>query len=212
MSLAPVAYAVIAQRARGVHLLLPDLDCHAAELCRPTDEGLGRRRVTAFLVILDAALTLAAGAALAGLVRTHLTLVGASDDRPDQRSSSSAPAATYGLSLLVGLNTATVLLGPALVLAAGARVSLLTVNPRATWHASWVETRDRWAQRIPWMSIVAFVGGGAVGRRDLRAHRVHGCGRSRGGISDGVGGLVAAPDHRGELCGRGATSRRSIRC
>ena len=36
------------------------------ELCRPTDEGLGRHRVTAFLVILDAALTLAAGAALPG--------------------------------------------------------------------------------------------------------------------------------------------------
>ena len=117
--------------------------------------------MTALLVILDAALTLAAGAALAGLVRTHLTLV----ERALIGVTSGllvGAGATYGLSLLAGLNTATVLVGPALALAAGLAVSLLTVNPRATWHASWVESRDRWAQRIPWFSIAALAGGGAV--------------------------------------------------
>ena len=117
--------------------------------------------MTALLVILDAALTLAAGAALAGLVRTHLTLV----ERALIGVTSGllvGAGATYGLSLLAGLNTATVLVGPALALAGGLAVSLLTVNPRATWHASWVESRDRWAQRIPWFSIAALAGGGAV--------------------------------------------------
>jgi hypothetical protein len=117
--------------------------------------------VTAFLVILDAALTFAAGAALSGLVRTHLTLV----ERLVIGLTSGlivGTAVTYGLSLLFGLTTATVLLGPLLTLAGALAVSLLTVNPRATWHASWVETRDRWAARIPWFSIVALAGGGAV--------------------------------------------------
>ena len=146
------------ERARGVHLLLPDLDRDAAELGRPADEGLGRRRVTAFLVILDAAFTLAAGAALVGLVRTHLTLL----ERVTVGLTSGliiGTALTYGLSLLFGLNRATVLLGPALTLAGALAVSLLTVNPRATWHASWVEARDRWAAHTPWFSIVALVGG-----------------------------------------------------
>jgi hypothetical protein len=117
--------------------------------------------VTAFLVVLDAALTFAAGAALAGLVRTHLTfaergLIGVTSGLLV------GTAATYGLSLLLGLNTATVLIGPALTLAVALAVSLLTVNPRATWHASWVESRDCWAQRIPWFSILALAGGTAV--------------------------------------------------
>jgi hypothetical protein len=117
--------------------------------------------VTAFLLVLDAALTLAAGATLVGLVRTHLTLA----ERATIAVTSGlllGTAATYGLSLIAGLNRATVLIGPALVLAAGLAISLLTVNPRATWHASWVEARDRWAQGIPWLSIVAFAGGGAI--------------------------------------------------
>jgi hypothetical protein len=117
--------------------------------------------VTALLVILDAALTVAAGATLTGLVRTHLTLM--------ERGLISVTSglligsgATYGLALLAGLDTATVLLGPALVLAGGLAVSLLTVDPRATWHASWVESRDRWAQRIPWFSLAALACGAAV--------------------------------------------------
>ena len=108
LSLAPVAYAVIGERARGVHLLLPDLDGDAAELCRPTDEGLGRRRVTAFLVILDAALTLAAGAALSGLDPHPPHAGGARADRRDS-GLIVGTGATYGLSLLFGLDTATVL-------------------------------------------------------------------------------------------------------
>ncbi len=117
--------------------------------------------MTALLVILDAALTLAAGTALAGLVRTHLTLV----ERALIGVTSGlliGTGATYGLSLLAGLNTATVLAGPALTLASGLAVSLLTIDPRATWHASWVESRDRWAHRIPWFSIAALAGGGAA--------------------------------------------------
>jgi hypothetical protein len=117
--------------------------------------------VTALLLLLDAALTLASGAALAGLVRTHLTLA----ERATIGVTSGllvGTGATYGLSLVAGLNTATVLIGPALALGAALAVSLLTVNPRATWHASWVETRDRWMQRIPWLPIVAFAGGGAA--------------------------------------------------
>ena len=114
--------------------------------------------MTAFLVILDAAFTLAAGAALVGLVRTHLTLL----ERVTVGLTSGliiGTALTYGLSLLFGLNRATVLLGPALTLAGALAISLLTVNPRATWHASWVEARDRWAAHTPWFSIVALVGG-----------------------------------------------------
>ena len=94
--------------------------------------------------------------------RTHLTLV----ERVAIGVTSGmlvGTAATYGLSLLAGLNTATALGGPALTLGGAVAVSLLTVNPRATWHASWVESRDRWVQRIPWFSIAAFVGGaGAI--------------------------------------------------
>jgi hypothetical protein len=117
--------------------------------------------VTAFLVVLDVAFMLAAGAALSGLVRTHLTLV----ERAAIGLTSGlliGSAATYGLALLFGLNRATVLLGPALTLAVALGVSLLTVNPRATWHASWVESRDRWAQRIPWFSIFAVAAGVAA--------------------------------------------------
>ena len=117
--------------------------------------------MTALLVVLDAELTLAAGAALSGLVRTHLTLV----ERALIGITSGllvGTAATYGLSLLAGLDIATVLAGPALALVVALAVSLLTVNPRATWHASWVESRDRWTQRIPWFSILALAGGGAV--------------------------------------------------
>ena len=117
--------------------------------------------MTAFLVILDAALTLAAGAALSGLVRTHLTLA----ERATIGVTSGLLAgtgATYGLSLLAGLNTATVLIGPALALAGALAVSLLTVNPQATWHASWVESRDRWTRRFPWLPILAFAGGAAA--------------------------------------------------
>ncbi len=117
--------------------------------------------MTAFLVILDAALTLAAGAALAGLVRTHLTfaersLIGITSGLLV------GTAATYGLALLTGLTTLTVLAGPALVLVVGLLVSLLTVNPRATWHASWVESRDRWTRRIPWLAIGSLISGAAI--------------------------------------------------
>jgi len=117
--------------------------------------------VTAFLVILDAALTLTAGAALTGLIRTHLTLV----ERALIGIVSGllvATGITYGLSLLVGLTTETVIGGPLVALFLALAGSLLTVDPRSTWYASWVESRDRWSQQIPWFSIAALAGGVAV--------------------------------------------------
>ena len=42
-------------------------------------------------------------------------------------------------------------------------MSSLTVNPRATWHASWVEIpRPLGDSDVPWFSIAAFVGGTAA--------------------------------------------------
>jgi hypothetical protein len=117
--------------------------------------------VTALLVILDAALTLAAGAALTGLIRTHLTLM--------ERGLIGvitgvlvATGATYGLSLVFGLSTPTVLEGPLITLAGALAASLLTVDPRSTWYASWVESRDRWDQHRPYFSIIALAVGGAA--------------------------------------------------
>jgi len=127
--------------------------------------------VTALLVMLDAALTLAAGAALTGLIATHLTLM--------ERGLIGvitgvlvASGMTYGLSLVFGLSVATVLEGPLITLAGALAASLLTVDPRATWYASWVESRDRWAQQTPWFSIIALaVGGAAVAT--IFAHTVY---------------------------------------
>jgi hypothetical protein len=127
--------------------------------------------VTALLVSLDAALTLAAGATLTGLIRTHLSLM----ERALIGVVSGllvAAAVTYGLALVAGLTIATVLGGPLLVLVAALAASLLTVDPRSTWYASWVESRDAWAQRVPWTSIIALaLGGGAV--TAIFAHTVY---------------------------------------
>ena len=117
--------------------------------------------MTALLVILDAALTLLAGAALTGLIRTHLTIA----ERALIGLVSGllvTSAATYGLSLLAGLTTATVIGGPLVVLGAALAGSLLTVDPRAAWYASWVESRDGWSQHVPWFSIAALAAGVAV--------------------------------------------------
>jgi hypothetical protein len=117
--------------------------------------------VTALLVTLDAALTLAAGATLTGLIRTHLTLM----ERALIGLVSGllvGTAVTYGLALVAGLTAATVLGGPVIVLGAALAASLLTVDPRSTWYASWVESRDAWAQRVPWTSIIALALGGAA--------------------------------------------------
>ncbi len=117
--------------------------------------------MTAFLVVLDAALTLAAGAALSGLVGTQLTLV--------ERALIGVitgllvgTAATYGLSLVAGLNTATVLGGPLLVLVAALAASLVIADTRETWGASWVESRERWAAHTPWFSVLALAAGGGI--------------------------------------------------
>ncbi len=117
--------------------------------------------MTALLVILDAALTLAGGATLSGLVRSQLTLV----ERALIGVVSGllvATAVTYGLALVAGLNTATVLGGPLLTLLVGIALSRLSADPRTTWRESWEESRDRWAAHTPWFSIVALAAGSAV--------------------------------------------------
>jgi hypothetical protein len=117
--------------------------------------------VTALLVILDTALTLIAGATLTGLIRTHLTLV----ERALIGVVSGlllSTAATYVLTLLLGLSAATVIGGALLALLVALAGSLLTVDPRSTWYTSWVESRDRWSQQIPWFSIAALAAGVAV--------------------------------------------------
>ncbi len=117
--------------------------------------------MTALLVILDTALTLTAGAALTGLIRTHLTLV----ERALIGVISGllvATAATYALSLLLGLTAGTVIGGALLALLVALAGSLLTVDPRSTWYTSWVESRDRWSQQVPWFSIAGLAAGVAV--------------------------------------------------
>jgi hypothetical protein len=117
--------------------------------------------VTALLVVIDAALTLAAGAVLTGLIRTRLTVA----ERALIGLVSGlllSSAVTYILSLLAGLTTGTVIGGPLIVLGAALVASLLTVDPRAAWYSSWVESRDGWSQHIPWFSIAALVAGIAI--------------------------------------------------
>ena len=117
--------------------------------------------MTVLLVILDAALTLAGGAALAGLVPSRLTLA--------ERALIAAvagllvgAAVSYGLALIAGLNTATVLAGPALTLVVALLASRLTADPRTPWRESWEESRERWAEHTPWFSVMALAAGSAA--------------------------------------------------
>ena len=117
MSLAPVSYAVIGAVLAAFIFFYPIWTAMPQSPADQQMRTLGRRRVTAFLVILDAALT------LAGRGRADR----ADPDPPHASSSAgssgwssgcwSASGATYGLSLVFGLTTETVLEGPLVVLA-----------------------------------------------------------------------------------------------
>jgi hypothetical protein len=104
--------------------------------------------VTPVLVLLDAALTLASGAALCGLVRTRLRLL--------ERSLVAivagvviGAAMTYGLALALGLNVGTVLAGPAITGVAAVVIGQFAGNPLRPWIDAWNESRARWQSRAP---------------------------------------------------------------
>src|SRR5437016_1852321 len=105
-------------------------------------------RMSVFLGLLDALLTAACGAVLAGLVGTHLTLV----ERLLIAVTSGVilgSALTYGLALFLGLNVLSVLAGPALVGAAGVAVSRVGGDPRSRWGESWSAARRSWREHPP---------------------------------------------------------------
>jgi hypothetical protein len=115
--------------------------------------------MTASLGVLDALLTIVSGAALAGHVRTRLTLL----ERALIAITAGAivgSALTYGLALALGLNHLTVLAGPALLGVAALAVAQWHGDPRTRWRDSWVEARAGWRERPPWVALT--VGGGAA--------------------------------------------------
>jgi hypothetical protein len=118
--------------------------------------------VSALLALLDAALTLAGGAALAGLVSTQL--------RPLERvlvaivgGIIAGAAITYGLALVAGLNVATVLAGPAVLAALSAVVAYWAGDLRAPWRASWDQGWARWHERSPANARLAAVAAVSIG-------------------------------------------------
>ena len=117
--------------------------------------------MTPLLLTAGSALTLAAGAVIAGAVRTRLLFV--------ERALITVVAGvlfgsamTYGLSLLAGLSVATVLGGPAVIVAVGVIVALATRDPIAPWRRSWVDARERWAQRRPWVAVALVTAAAAI--------------------------------------------------
>ena len=115
--------------------------------------------MTALLLLADVVLTAAAGAVLAGWVRARLTL----QERALLAVVSGVlfgSGVTFGLALLAGLTVATVLAGPALVIAAGALALRRGYSPLPAWAASVDDAREAW-RRGP---ATAWVGTGlAVG-------------------------------------------------
>jgi hypothetical protein len=113
--------------------------------------------LTALLLLADAVISVAAGAAFAELVDLPLRLV--------ERLLLAAvvalvlgPAASYAFALLFGLNTATVLLGPAaLLVVCGALVAMRSAGFMC-WRAAWAESWAQWRRHGPWVmvGVVAF--------------------------------------------------------
>jgi len=68
------------------------------------------------------------------------------------------PAASYGLALVFGLDTATVLLGPALVLGVCAAILIARADPLARWRAGWEESWTGWRAGRPWAMIAVTAG------------------------------------------------------
>jgi hypothetical protein len=92
--------------------------------------------VSVILPLLDALLTIAAGAAAVGLVTAPLRLL--------ERALLSivagvvlSTAAAYGLALVAGVNSATVLCGPLLVVALALGLSTFADWPWRTWASAW---------------------------------------------------------------------------
>ena len=157
--------------------------------------------MTALLVILDAALTLAGGATLSGLVRSRADARRARVDRRRERAARRD--------------------GGDVRARAGCRPQHRDGARRSAAHPA-RRNRIVTSQRRPADDMARVVGGVArpVGRahavvldrgarrrergghRDLRPHGLHRSQRARGRVSHGVGGLVAASLDRGELRGR----------
>ena len=99
--------------------------------------------MSALLLFADVLLTAAAGAVLAGLVRTRLTL-------PERvllavvSGVLAGSAVTFGLALAGGLDTVTVLAGPAAVVMLGLLLHLRGARLLAPWSDSLVAARRAW--------------------------------------------------------------------
>ena len=108
--------------------------------------------MTPVLVALDAALTLVAGAGLVGLLAIRLGFV--------ERvlialvtGVITGSAATYGLALLAGLNTGTVLGGPAVAALVALAAARFAANPWTTWKGAWLEARAEWTKQPPYLLL-----------------------------------------------------------
>jgi len=109
--------------------------------------------LTVVELLLDVVLTLAAGAAFAGLLRLSLGLL----ERVLIAIVSGlvlGAAATFVLALPAGLNAVSVLLGPALVIGVCAAASYLWEGPLLPWSRAIDDARHRWSTR----SVLEMVG------------------------------------------------------
>ena len=117
--------------------------------------------MTPVLLAAGSALTLAAGCVIAGAVRAPLLLI--------ERALVAivagvvfGAAMTYGLALPAGLSVATVLGGPAVVVAVGVVVAFVTHDPLAPWRRSWLEERERWRAHPSWTALGLAAAGAVV--------------------------------------------------
>lgn len=113
--------------------------------------------MTALLVLCDALLSIGAGAVIAEAAGLRLRLI----ERALVAVAVAlvlAPAATYAIALLVGLGTGAVLLGPALLLIAGAVLLALRRDPLRCWRRELPDALGAWRRRPPWgmLAVTAF--------------------------------------------------------
>lgn len=111
--------------------------------------------MTAVLLAAAVVLTLAAGAVIAGLVTAPLSLL--------ERTLVAVvtgvlfgSALTYALALLAGLNSATVVGAPALIVAAGGALTAARRSPVPAWRASIAMARAYWREH----ALAAWAGAG----------------------------------------------------
>lgn len=113
--------------------------------------------MTAFRLVCDAVFSLGAGFGLAEVLQLRLRLI----ERVLVALVTAlvlAPAASFGLALIFGLNAATALIGPALLLAACAGILIARAEPLGHWRASLRESWTGWQARSPWgmLGVAAF--------------------------------------------------------